>query len=1214
MNFQKFIGQLPSLYDNWSFPSVSPKSHRFEQILEQVEGMTTANIMQLLNLAVDCMEPGEVYCEVGCLRGASLIGALLDHPDCMAYAVDSFSEFDDRGENLDKLNNNLSKFNLEEQVIFCNQDLHDFFSEIQQIDSEEKIGVYFYDADSNYRYQLLGLLLARPFLSNKALIILGGANYEEVQQATLDFISTHNQCQLLLNLTTEKLFESSFFNGIFVLGWDANITQQTSLIERDNLQSIKGLKSIKVEQKNKYIESLYTQAVILTHGHQYTEAEQKYKTFLLHQGNHADAWMNLGMVYYQTQRYQEAINALSKSLEIDPSRTALYYNFGLVLEKISNFGQAVNAYQQTIALNPHHTDAYNNLGNIFLQTGHIQEAEAVYRQAIKENPCDFGSYQNLGNVLMACRNWDEAIETYLKALDLQPSNPDLMHNLALAYEDKEDKAWSFKYFGYSCYHQRNYEEAVKYFQEVLALNQNIEARDYLLLGYCLSELNQLEASLNILQEGINLYPEITAFHHRKISILNNSGCYQEALRAANEAFIAHPHDLSIYIKKQLVLPIFYESLSEIVACRHQFSQGLQAIIERVSLDNLESSKNALAATRNQTNFYLAYQGYNDRDLQEKYGQFIHNIMAANYSAWIAPMTMPAIKSGKIRVGYLSDALCNSSASKWILGWLQNCDREQYEIYCYSTGSYLDIDATTQRIKILSDYYYHIPDNLEATCQQILKDQLHILVFLAIGMYGPTTQLASLRLAPIQCTTWGHPITSGLPTIDYFLSGELMEPENAQEHYTEKLVRLPNLGISYPKPFIPELTKNRSDFLLSEDSIIYLSCQFAFKYLPQYDYLFVEIAQQVPQAKFVFILRSKILNESNSGLEKRFRQRLHQAFAAANLNSDDYCVFLPGQDWESYTSLLLISDVFLDTLSFSGGHTSFDAVACNLPIVTYPGELMRGRQSYGILKMLGVTETIAQNEAEYIEIAVRLGLDPQWRHEISQRMSKHHTKLYDDQTCVKALEEFYQQVVQERLAQQETALFAFPKGLLQTSSAKKTVLHVGCGHYRRNSLPESFRTEEWQEVRLDIDSAVRPDIIGSITDMSAVPDESVDAVYSSHNLEHVYYHEVPVALAEFKRVLKPGGFVLIAVPDIQIAAKFVAEGNLEEPPLYISPAGPIAAIDMFYGFRERITVGNYYMAHKTAFTAESMSAKMQEAGFRNVEILRKEFDILATGYQ
>jgi predicted O-linked N-acetylglucosamine transferase (SPINDLY family) len=230
----------------------------------------------------------------------------------------------------------------------------------------------------------------------------------------------------------------------------------------------------------------------------------------------------------------------------------------------------------------------------------------------------------------------------------------------------------------------------------------------------------------------------------------------------------------------------------------------------------------------------------------------------------------------------------------------------------------------------------------------------------------------------------------------------MEPENAQEHYSETLICLPNLGIAYPQLEVPQLTKNRSDFGLRDDAVVYLCCQAPYKYLPQHDFIFAEIANRVPQAQFVFV-RAEVL-----------KPRIKDAFASVGKNSEDYCVFLSFLDHSNYLMLNLLSDVFLDTLNFSGGNTTLAALACNLPVVTCSGESMRGSMSTGMLKMLGLTEKIAENEAEYIDIAVRLGLEPQWRHEIVQYIAKHKDCLFDDKVSVAALEEFYQQVVRDRL--------------------------------------------------------------------------------------------------------------------------------------------------------------------------------------------------------
>jgi len=185
--------------------------------------------------------------------------------------------------------------------------------------------------------------------------------------------------------------------------------------------------------------------------------------------------------------------------------------------------------------------------------------------------------------------------------------------------------------------------------------------------------------------------------------------------------------------------------------------------------------------------------------------------------------------------------------------------------------------------------------------------------------------------------------------------------------------------------------------------------------------------------------------------------------------------------------------------------------------------------------------------------------------------------------------------------------------MQTASTPKLILHVGCGAVDPTALPETLRTPEWKEIRLDINPSLEPDIIGSITDMSAVDGASVDAIFSSHNLEHIYAHEVPVALREFYRVLKPGGFALITLPDIQKVAEFVAQGQLEET-LYLSSLGPVAAIDILYGLRSDIANGNYYMAHRTAFTAETLTQKLEQAGFQAIEIHKHQLDLWARGYK
>jgi ubiquinone/menaquinone biosynthesis C-methylase UbiE len=175
----------------------------------------------------------------------------------------------------------------------------------------------------------------------------------------------------------------------------------------------------------------------------------------------------------------------------------------------------------------------------------------------------------------------------------------------------------------------------------------------------------------------------------------------------------------------------------------------------------------------------------------------------------------------------------------------------------------------------------------------------------------------------------------------------------------------------------------------------------------------------------------------------------------------------------------------------------------------------------------------------------------------------------------------------------------------------TFLHIGCGPKRKDQTTRGFNSDAWQELRLDIDKSVNPDIVGTMTDMSAVADESVDAIFSSHNIEHLYPHEVPVALKEFLRVLKPDGFLVVTCPDLQSVCKLVAEDKLTEP-AYTAPAGPIAPLDILYGHRPPMARGNLYMAHRCGFTQKVLVGTMQAAGFKMIASKARpaQFDLWA----
>jgi len=163
---------------------------------------------------------------------------------------------------------------------------------------------------------------------------------------------------------------------------------------------------------------------------------------------------------------------------------------------------------------------------------------------------------------------------------------------------------------------------------------------------------------------------------------------------------------------------------------------------------------------------------------------------------------------------------------------------------------------------------------------------------------------------------------------------------------------------------------------------------------------------------------------------------------------------------------------------------------------------------------------------------------------------------------------------------------------------KTFLHVGCGEKRKAQTTKAFNTADWKEIRFDIDSAVEPDIIGTMTELFAIPDYSFDALYSSHNIEHLYPHEVGIALEGFIRILKPDGFLVMTCPDLKSICQLVAEDKLTEP-AYIAPSGPVSPLDVLYGFRPSLAAGNSYMAHRCGFTQKALVGTLRHHGFPTV---------------
>jgi predicted O-linked N-acetylglucosamine transferase (SPINDLY family) len=333
------------------------------------------------------------------------------------------------------------------------------------------------------------------------------------------------------------------------------------------------------------------------------------------------------------------------------------------------------------------------------------------------------------------------------------------------------------------------------------------------------------------------------------------------------------------------------------------------------------------------------------------------------------------------------------------GWLDQLDRKRFRLFGYHTS--LNHDAITRTAAGLCERFV-VAENRSTDDwrEEILADAPHVLVYPDIGMDPTCIRLATQRLASVQCMSWGHPQTSGFPTIDYFLTSDAMEPEDGAEHYTEKLVRLPNISIYYEPTEFTVVPIARAELGLRPDAVVYWSAQALFKYQPQHDDVFARIAREVGNCQFVFIVYHR-----DQRITDIFRRRLTEAFSRHGLDAKEHCVFLPRLDYNRFIAAAGLCDVVLDSPEWSGGTTTLETLAHDLPIVTWPSALMRGRHSAGFLKVMGATETLAASVDDYVAIAVRLAHEPAWRREISARIAASKHRLFADRTCVSALEDF-----------------------------------------------------------------------------------------------------------------------------------------------------------------------------------------------------------------
>jgi predicted O-linked N-acetylglucosamine transferase (SPINDLY family) len=376
---------------------------------------------------------------------------------------------------------------------------------------------------------------------------------------------------------------------------------------------------------------------------------------------------------------------------------------------------------------------------------------------------------------------------------------------------------------------------------------------------------------------------------------------------------------------------------------------------------------------------------------------------------------PIATSSKIRVGIASAHIRDHSVWNAITkGWVRHLDKDRFEVWLFQLGRTSDQETLRARGDV--DHFEDQPKNLRAWLKTIREANLDVLIYPEIGMDALTTQLASLRLAPVQAATWGHPETTGLPTMDFYLSADGLEPVNAQENYSERLVRLPNLGVCV-EPLTPSITvPDLRSLGLPDDEPLLLCPGTPFKYSPVHDQVWAHIAKGLRAAggkrgwaRIAGRLRGRsrgrlvFFRSGNEFMDKLLAQRLRRAFDNAQVDFDAHVCLVPYLDRPRFFGLMQHAALMLDTVGFSGFNNALQAIETGLPVLAREGDFMRGRLASGIMRRMDLPHLVASTNEDFIQTAIRLALDASACRELRIQIAERRGILFHDVEPVRALE-------------------------------------------------------------------------------------------------------------------------------------------------------------------------------------------------------------------
>jgi predicted O-linked N-acetylglucosamine transferase (SPINDLY family) len=543
---------------------------------------------------------------------------------------------------------------------------------------------------------------------------------------------------------------------------------------------------------------------------------------------------------------------------------AAHYGLAQAFDRAGDPAAAIASLDVALRLAPAFAEAHNLKGILLAGRGETERAIESFGRAIDARPGYARAHNNLGNSLRTLGRIDEAERAIAEAVRLQPDYQLAQHNLG-AIRQARGKS----------------DDAVAALNASLALNPQFRP-SWIALAAAERQRGNAEQAIAAYQQAINLAPSQSSDERVGLAeTLDECGFHDAAQQAYAAALQVKPDHLAAALGLHLGLPQVYADNNAIDVARAHFASGLNALERDFSRLHAGLDRDAALDAWRWSNFFLAYQGRDDRELQRRYARLVANAIDAKAPELRAPVAPMRHRPGdRIRIGFVSGFLTDGTVGNYFLRWITELDRNVFEVFVYQLAP--RADALTHKIRVRADRLVEplgAAASIGPLARTIRADALDVLVYPEVGMDARCVVLAAMRLATVQCAGWGHPVTTGHQTIDYFLSVDAMEPADADAHYVERLIRLPGLGTAYPRPALraDSITEARATLRarlrIPAESPVFLCSQSLFKVLPDDDALFARVLAAAPGSMLL------LFEGPHREVSAQTLQRLGKAMAA-----------------------------------------------------------------------------------------------------------------------------------------------------------------------------------------------------------------------------------------------------------------------------------------------------------------------------------------------